>query len=89
MDFNEIGLGGCDMIDVILNPHDKRLVDMYLTLYNTAKLYCLGDYWVIETTERNIELKTYKSFIRFIEDEVKESLLTYAFNNELGELIEL
>lgn len=77
------------MVNILLNPHDKRLVDMYLTLYNTSRLYCLGDYWVIETTESNKEFKTYKSFIKYIEDEIKESLLTYAFNNELGELIEL
>lgn len=77
------------MIDVILNEYDNRLVGMYLTLYNTSKIACYGGEWIVNTTERTIEFKTYKSFIKFIEDEIKEALLNYAYHRELAELVEL
>ena len=76
-------------IDVILNDYDNRLVEMYLTLYNTAKIACYGNEWIINTEDGTVEFKGYKGFINFVESEVKNSLLCYAFNNELRELIDI
>lgn len=77
------------MIDVILNDYDNRLVDMYLKFYNTAKIACYGNEWIVNTEDGTVEFKGYKGFINFIEGEVKDSLLCYTLNNELGELGEL
>lgn len=77
------------MIEMKLSDYDNRLIDMYLNLYNTAKIECYGNAWSI-TSEDGIEsFGGYKGFINYIESEVKQSLLCYALNNELNELVEL
>lgn len=77
------------MIDVILCDYDTRLIEMYLELYNTCTIACYGKEWIVNTTEKTIEFKGYKGFINFIEEEVKCSLLNYAFCRELDELVDM
>lgn len=77
------------MIDVILNDYDSRLMDMYFGLNSTDTIACYGNEWIVNTPERTLEFKTYKSFIHYIEDELKEQLLNWAFNRELDELAEV
>lgn len=77
------------MINVMLNSNDDKLVEMYLKFYNTATITCYGNEWTISTEDGTVGFKGYKGFINFIESEVKDSLLCYAFNNELDELVEL
>lgn len=77
------------MIDVILNEYDARLVDIYLTLFNTCTIACYGKEWIVNTTEDTIEFKGYKGFIDFIENEVKCALLNYAYYRELSEIADL
>lgn len=77
------------MIDVVLSEYDSQIVRMYSLLYNTSRLSCEGKSWFISNENDTIEFKGYKGFIDFIEEEVKESLLTYALNGELMELVDL
>lgn len=77
------------MIDVILSEYDTNLIRIYLLFYSTTSLTCEGKSWIVSNEDKTIEFKGYKGFIDFIEEEVKESLLTYALNGELEELVEL
>lgn len=77
------------MIKMALSEYDTQLVRMYSLLYNTAILSCEGKSWFISNEDGVVEFKGYKGFIDFIEEDVKESLLTYALNDELMELADL
>lgn len=77
------------MIDVVLSEYDTKIVDMYLLLYNTTKLSCEGKTWTVSNENDTVEFKCYEGFIDFIEEEVKQSLLCYALNGELEELVDL
>jgi len=77
------------MIDVVLSEYDSQIVRMYSLLYNTTKLSCDGKRWIVSNENGTVEFKGYKGFFDFIEGEVKESLLTYALNDELMELVDL
>lgn len=75
-----------DKIDVILNSYDEAIVHLYLTLFSENAIACYGQEWVINTAEGTVEFKTYKSFMKHIEDEVKEDLLSYVLNCEVNQL---
>ena len=71
-----------------LNEHDKKLIDIHSTLIPFAEYGTTGSTWYIITTEDEMEFKTYRAFISYIETEAKESLLVYAMNGELMMLAE-
>lgn len=73
-------------IDVILNSYDEALVHLYLTLFSDNRIACYGQEWIINTDTDTIEFKTYKSFIKQIEEEIKEDLLSYVLNYEVNAL---
>lgn len=75
-----------DKIDVVLDTYDEALVHLYLTLFSENRIACYGQEWIINTNESTIEFKTYKSFIKHIEDEIKECLLSYVLNCEVNQL---
>lgn len=77
------------MIKMALSEYDTALIRMYCLLYNTTILSCEGKNWVVSNESDTIEFKGYKGFIDFIEEEIKNSLLTFAMNDELMELVDL
>lgn len=77
------------MIDMKLNGRDERLLDIHGALYPFVTYGTTGSEWYISSPDYDEHFKTYKAFIRFIEDEVKESLLVYAINKELEEIKEV
>lgn len=76
------------MVEMILDKRDSRLLDIHGALYPFVKYGTTGSEWYITSPDYDEHFKTYKAFIRFVEDEVKESLLTYVINDELKELME-
>lgn len=76
-------------MDINLNDRDNMLIFIHGSMYPFVEYGTTGGTWYIKSPDYDEEFKTYKSFIRFIEDEVKESLLTYALSGELGEVLEM
>lgn len=74
---------------VNLNERDERLLDIHSGLYPFVTYGTTGATWWIKSPDYDEEFKTYRAFIRFIEEELKEALLTYAINGELGEIVEV
>ena len=77
------------MMAVNLSERDERLLDIHSELYPFVNYGTTGTTWWIKSPDYDEEFKTYKSFIRFIEEELKEALLTYAISGELGEIAEV
>lgn len=69
-----------------LSEYDSKVIALHSSLYPFVNYGTTGKTWWIKSTDYDEEFPTYKSFIRFIEDEVKYALLTYALNGELSEL---
>lgn len=77
------------MIDMKLNNHDEQLLKIYDAFYSCCVCKTDGNTWSIGSPEDTIEFKTYKAFIRYIEDEVKEVLLVYAMRGDTKELCDV
>lgn len=77
------------MVDVTLDKLDERLLEIHGALYPLAVYGTTGATWYVKSPDGESGFPTYKSFIKFIEEETKEALLRYAFNGELGELKEV
>ena len=71
------------------SKRDEKLINIYFEMYPFVDISSAGDLWFIESPDYNEEFGSYKDFIEFIEDEVKESLLVYALNGELSEVVEM
>lgn len=76
------------MLEMELNERDQKLIDIHSEMYPFVHYGTTGKTWYIESSDYDNVFKTYKAFIRFIEDEVKEALLNYALNGELTMLAE-
>ena len=74
------------MITMNLSSRDIALLDAYEVIFTFITFETDGNKWVIHALESDMEFGTYKEFISFIESEVKEALLNYLLNCELGEL---
>ncbi len=77
------------MVDVTLSETDTRLLELHGAIYPMTEYGTSGTQWFISSPDGNEIFPTYKSFIKWIEEEVKEALLRYAFNKELGELADI
>ena len=69
-----------------LSDYDNRLIEIHSSLYPFVHYGTTGRAWYIKSGDYDEEFKTYKSFISFVEEEVKYALLTYAINKELGDI---
>ena len=76
------------MIELKLEENDRKLVEIHSEMYPFVHYGTTGTTWFIESCDYDETFRTYKAFIRFIEDEVKEALLNYALNGELTMLAE-
>ena len=76
------------MIELKLEESDRKLVEIHSEMYPFVHYGTNGKTWFIESSDYDETFKTYKAFIQFIEDEVKEALLNYALNGELTMLAE-
>ena len=72
-----------------LDKRDERLLDIHGALYPFVNYGTTGSEWYISSPDYDERFKTYKSFIRFIEEEIKCALLEYAINRELEEIKEV
>lgn len=77
------------MMAMKLSERDERLLDIHSELYPFVQYGTTGATWYIQSPDYDETFKTYKAFIRFIEEELKEALLEYAINRELGEIAEV
>ena len=75
-------------MEMELNENAKRLIEIHSEMYPFVHYGTTGDTWYIKSCDYDETFKTYRAFIRFIEDEVKEALLNYAINGELMMLAE-
>ena len=77
-------------MEVKLNDYEKRLLDIHSGMYPFVHYGIMGGgIWYIESPDYDEKFRTYEAFINFIETEVKEALLNYALNGELGEVADL
>lgn len=76
------------MIEIKLCDRDEKIINMHSELFPFTEYSFSGGNWVVNSTEDFEDFATYKEFIEYIEDDVKESLLVYALNGELAELAE-
>ena len=72
-----------------LSDYDNRLIEIHSSLYPFVHYGTTGKIWYIKSGDYDEEFKTYKSFISFVEEEVKYALLNYAINKELGEITDI
>lgn len=77
------------MLECNLSDYANRLLDIHSGLYPFVHYGTNGYGWWVKSPDYDETFDDYIGFIRFIEDEVKYSLLNYAINKELGEIAEL
>ena len=75
--------------NVWLGAREIRLLDIHSELYPFVMYDFTGDAWKITSPDYDEEFDTCEEFIEFIKTELKEALLEYAINGELGEIAEV
>lgn len=71
-----------------IREEDMRLLDIHSGIYPFVHYSYEDGTWCIESCDYDEQFDSYEDFISFIEEELKESLLNYALNGELGMLAE-
>lgn len=70
----------------VRNEMDARLLYIHSEMYPFVHYIDTGSSWCIESPDYEEKFDTYEELIEFVSTEVKEALLNYALNGELGEI---
>ena len=70
-------------MDIKLSATDEKLLAIHSSMYPFVNYGTTGKTWYIKSTDYDEEFPTFKSFIRFVEEEVKCALLSYALSDRL------
>jgi len=74
--------------ETMLSERDNKLIDIWSNIYNAFNSIDYEDgVWHVHGPDYEEKFSSSEAMIKMIEDDVKESLLVYALNDELSELI--